>query len=73
MYLAPQIRRQGWGRKLLEAILDHARRHGFVEIGLETSSAFRDAIRLYTRSGFVRVEEKPQSPRCDQVYRLLLS
>lgn len=72
MYLAPEIRGQGWGRKLLGMMIEEARRRGFMQIGLETNSAFKDAIRLYTRNGFVRVDDKPLSPRCDQVYRLAL-
>jgi putative acetyltransferase len=70
LYLVRQARGFGTGRLMIEHAIEAARRLGFKTIMLETVSVLTDAIRLYTRSGFVLVDQEPVSPRCDQVYRL---
>lgn len=51
----PQVRGRGIARKLLEVIIDDARRRGVRRISLETGSAdfFLPARTLYARAGFV--------------------
>lgn len=48
-------RKYGIGRKLVEAITQEAKRKGFDNVYLETSSAQKSAIRLYDRVGFKKV------------------
>ena len=52
MYLASSARGRGLGRRLLENMLAAARRNGFTEVWLETSSTLIGAIQLYRQYGF---------------------
>jgi putative acetyltransferase len=73
MYFVPEIRGLGWGRRVLERAVDHARRLGYQRIVLETISVLKDAIRLYTRFGFAPIEGAQVSARVDQAYMLSLA
>lgn len=72
MYFVPQIRGRGLGRHILERAVSHARRLGFKTVVLETNSVLKEAIRLYTRFGFVPMQTKHISARVDQTYILNL-
>ena len=72
MYFVPQIRGLGLGRRVLERAVGHARRLGFRAIVLETISVLKEAIRLYTRFGFVPMPTGHVSARVDQAYILKL-
>jgi GNAT superfamily N-acetyltransferase len=48
----PSARGLGVGRRLCEAVLDHARRVGSTEVVLTSNTALVDAIRLYESIGF---------------------
>jgi len=65
MYLAPQHRGQGLGRKLLEHALGEARARGFKEIHLKTASVLVEAIALYRRAGFSVVDGAVTCGNCD--------
>ena len=73
MYFVAEIRGIGLGRRVLERAVDHARRLGYQSIVLETISVLKDAIRLYTRFGFVPTKTEHVSARVDQAYILDLS
>lgn len=73
MYLRPDRRGCGLGRRLLEHAVAEARAAGFRRIELETASVLTDAIRLYRRYGFLRLPGDPAVPRCDQHWALELS
>jgi GNAT superfamily N-acetyltransferase len=73
MYFVPEIRGRGLGRRVLERAVGHARRLGFKAVELETISVLKEAIRLYTRFGFVPTEAREVSARVDQAYILKLS
>ncbi|PJJ63793.1 GNAT family N-acetyltransferase [Compostimonas suwonensis] len=55
MHTRAELRGQGIGRVLVEALLDEARRRGFERVSLETGAqeGFSAARRLYVRAGFV--------------------
>jgi putative acetyltransferase len=72
MYFVPEIRGLGLGKSILERAVHHARRLGFKTIVLETISVLKEAIRLYTRFGFMPVETKHVSARVDQTFMLKL-
>jgi putative acetyltransferase len=72
MYIEPSARGRGLGKRLLENLLDAARRSGFREVWLETNSALTEALALYARYGFEPVEPEHLLPRCDQAYLLRL-
>jgi putative acetyltransferase len=69
MYLAPQYRGQGLGRRLLEHCVREAKERGFEEIYLKTASVLVEAISLYKKSGFTVVEGAEAGGNCDLVMR----
>ena len=69
MYLAPQYRGQGLGRRLLEHCVREARERGFEEMRLKTASVLVEAISLYKRAGFTVVEGAEVDGNCDLVMR----
>jgi putative acetyltransferase len=70
MYLRRSHRGKGFGRRLLEDALSHARQLGFRRITLETASVLKEAIGLYECSGFKPCKASHLSCRCDQAYAL---
>ena len=64
MYLRPELRGQGIGRRLLDTALGWAREHGLRTIRLDTTEQMEAARHLYEASGFVRVPG--QAPRQGQ-------
>ena len=58
--VAPEARRSGIGRRLLEAALAEARRRGTASVVLEVAADNSPARRLYRRLGFVRVGYRPR-------------
>ncbi len=72
MYFVPQIRGQGLGRRILERAVGHARKLNYRAIVLETHSALKEAVHLYTKFGFVPTKMEHISARVDQAYVLKL-
>ena len=70
MYLLPELRGLGWGRRMLERGLDFARAAGASRVVLETASRLEAALRLYRAYGFVDRDECPPAARCDLSLRL---
>jgi N-acetylglutamate synthase-like GNAT family acetyltransferase len=54
LYVAREIRRQGWGRAFCRVVFDHIRAAGLRRVFLWSDTRFEDAHRLYERVGFVR-------------------
>jgi putative acetyltransferase len=52
MSVAADWRRQGFGRMILQALVDHARQYGFRRIILETTETWQEVIAFYLRFGF---------------------
>lgn len=73
MYFEKKLRGRGYGKKLLERMIETARALGFKQIHLETHSALKEAIALYKKYGFKPTEEEKVTPRCDQTYFLELN
>jgi ribosomal protein S18 acetylase RimI-like enzyme len=55
MWVAPQERGMGLGRRLLRELEQHARSHGAESVRLETNAALTEAIALYRSSGYREV------------------
>jgi GNAT superfamily N-acetyltransferase len=55
MYVAPEARGLGTGRRILEALEAEARSLGAARLVLETGVRQREALRLYERAGFTRI------------------
>jgi N-acetylglutamate synthase-like GNAT family acetyltransferase len=47
------------GSRLLEQLLDHARKYGLKDVYLTTTQYHKAAIALYKKAGFKLVEEMP--------------
>jgi len=52
MTVAADLRRQGLGRRILEALCHEARRRGVRRLLLETTADWQEAISFYSRFGF---------------------
>jgi putative acetyltransferase len=72
MYFLPEARGKGMGKKVLRLLITKALEKGFQNILLETNSVLKEAIGLYEKSGFKKVESAHLSERCDQAFRLEL-
>jgi putative acetyltransferase len=70
MYFIPEARGKGLGKRTLARTLHHAKRLGFRKVNLETAGALKEAIGLYQRFGFRRIDAAPCVARCDQAYEL---
>jgi putative acetyltransferase len=70
MYLQPECRGKGAGRRLLDHALASAKELGFRRVELETNSSLVEAVRMYERYGFRPVESCHLAARCDATYAL---
>lgn len=68
MYLKPQTRRLGLGRKLLEAALENARSLGYRSIRLDTLPSMTAAIALYRDFGFTSIPPYRDNPFEGTIY-----
>ncbi|MDX6486853.1 MAG: putative acetyltransferase [Gaiellaceae bacterium] len=55
MYVVPELRGAGLGRRLLVALEDEARALGYTGIVLETGDLQQEALGLYTSAGYERI------------------
>lgn len=68
MYLHPQVRGQGLGCFLLNALETAIQQQGFQEIWIETATSLQTAVRLYEQNGYQKATGV-ETARCDLVYR----
>lgn len=57
LYLLPEGRGKGLGRKLIENCFDIAKRHGYQKVYLETMPELKMAVGLYESCGFEYLSE----------------
>jgi GNAT superfamily N-acetyltransferase len=55
MWVAPEARGLGLGRRLLEELEQHAREAGATAVRLETNRSLKEAIQLYRSTGYREV------------------
>ena len=72
MYLLPEFRGQGLGKKLMDDAIKKAKALGFAEMFLETNSCLQEAVHLYRRYGFTEFEPEHLSDRCDLAMKITL-
>lgn len=69
MYFDKKLRGRGFGKKMLERMIEKSRELGYKKIYLETATVLKEAAHLYEKYGFKPTEEK-HTPRCDAAYTL---
>jgi DNA-binding MarR family transcriptional regulator/GNAT superfamily N-acetyltransferase len=62
MWVAPDARGLGVGRRILRELEEHARARGATVVHLETNKALREATSLYRSAGYVEVEPFNDEP-----------
>lgn len=73
LYVAPDARGTGLGRRLVEAVVQEAHRLGYREIRLDTLPSMDDAQALYRRFGFEETPPYYDTPVAGTVFlRLML-
>lgn len=70
MYLHPDVRGRGWGKRLFEDAVKQARKLGFARMVLETATVLRTAVALYQSYGCQPYQTCEKAARCDQTYYL---
>ena len=60
LYLADEVKGQGWGYKLIEYVEDRMREKGYKASYLETHDNLKVAIHTYEKSGYKKIE-RPES------------
>lgn len=72
MYLRPEMRGFGLGKRLLDDAVQFARGAGYKKMVLETNGKLVQAIGLYQARGFREVAAGGCASRCDQRWELAL-
>jgi ribosomal protein S18 acetylase RimI-like enzyme len=62
LYLRPASRGQGLGRQLLEQVIERARELKYQSLYADTLPSMNEALSLYARLGFERVEAYASNP-----------
>ena len=70
MYLDRSYRGKGLGRRLMNKIVDEAKRLGYKSIVLDSMSQYKDALRLYERTGFQNTERYNENLYADVFMKL---
>jgi len=72
MYLLPELKGQGLGKKMMDDAFAVAKDLGFVEMTLETNSCLKEALGLYRKNRFREFTPSHLSDRCDLAMRRAL-
>lgn len=72
MYIYPEYKGRGLGKRLMNDALVRARNLGFKKMVLETNSRLVEAIGMYKKLGFVEYFPAHMSDRCDYAMEIIL-
>ena len=72
LFLSPVTRGRGWGRLLLEALVQRARAAGAAEVVLDTHHSLEAAAALYAGAGFIAIAPYNDNPNATRWYGLRL-
>lgn len=56
MYLVPEARNKGLGKKLITTCLEYAKMYGYTQVYLETMPELKKALVVYERMGFQYID-----------------
>ncbi|MGB9721631.1 MAG: GNAT family N-acetyltransferase [bacterium] len=62
LYVKPEFRGMGIGKKLVKFIIDEAKKIGYSYMKLDTVPAMKEAIALYRSMGFYEIEAYRENP-----------
>ena len=65
VWISPDVRGSGLGRRMLTTLEMHAAEHGATVIHLDSNAALTEAIALYKKSGYTEVEPFNAEPYAD--------
>jgi putative acetyltransferase len=68
LYVRPEARGEGLGRKLVEELITFARKSSYTKMKLDTVSKLKEAIGLYRSFGFVETSAYVYNPLSDVLY-----
>ncbi len=68
LYLRPKYRGHGLARRLLEAVVERASAMGYERLYADTLPVMSEALSLYQRAGFERVEAYSSAPTPGAIY-----
>ncbi len=73
MYINSAYRGKGLGKFLLQKSIDWANRNSYQSIVLDTAAVLHEAIALYKKYDFIEQVNTSDLPRCDSVFKKILS
>lgn len=69
MWVAPEARGTGLGRRLLQALEEEARTSGRAVVVLDTNGTLTEARAMYERSGYEEMERYNENPYAEHWYK----
>jgi putative acetyltransferase len=68
LYVRPEFRGLGAGRRLMEWVLDRARQIGYTQVVADTMPQMTEALAMYERAGFQRTGPYGEHPTPGAIY-----
>ncbi len=62
LYIKPEFRGKGFGKLLVNAVIDEAKKIGYSKMRLDTVPQMKEAINLYWKIGFKEIEPYRANP-----------